>query len=205
MQWLNTIGISGYHIFFLPHSESDYFHSYIIITAPSIVLTMCQVYFTCIISFNKAYEVCTFIIPLRLIRKLRKGFAQGHPTSLSQAETPVLELQGQQAQGCPPTQHIFPAGEIAGAHRETFGFFLASLTNLPSSGTRGPRGGSGAGGQCTHGGPLPQAVLGARVVGAAETAKADHLNSGRSGAGKGGCLCEGVCTPSPCSCPPHTP
>ena len=148
---------------------------------------MCQVYFTCIISFNKAYEVCTFIIPLWLIRKPRKGFAQGHPASLclGQAETPVLELPGQHAHGCPPTQHTFPAGEIAGAHRQTFGFLLASLTNLPSSGTRGPRGGSGTRGEWRHGGPLLQAALGAGVAGAAERARAERLNSGRSGGWEG--------------------
>lgn len=56
-QCLDTIGISMYDVFFLPHFESDYFHNYIIITGPFIVFIMYQAYFTCIISSKKACEV----------------------------------------------------------------------------------------------------------------------------------------------------
>lgn len=56
-------GISECDIFFLRHS-------------------MYKVRFMCIIPLNTAYEVSAFIIPLLLIRKLRKGFAQGYAISL---------------------------------------------------------------------------------------------------------------------------
>lgn len=119
-------GISVYDTFFLRHS-------------------MYKVCFMCIISFNTAYEVSTFIIPLLLIRKPRKGFAQGYPVSLwlSQDEAPVLKLRGQAIFRCSypgllaHTAHLSCLGDCW-CHRQTFGFLLASLINLPISGHSGP-------------------------------------------------------------------